>query len=92
MKSFTAFALEGFPLIDRGDDLGMIIVETARENGLRLEDGDVIVGWDGEPVASIDALHRKLSEQSVGTSAEITVIRRSQKLTRRLRPAELSER
>jgi len=43
VKSFTAFALEGFPLIDRGDDLAMIIVETARENGLRLEDGDVIV-------------------------------------------------
>lgn len=43
MKSFTAFALEGFPLICYGDDLTRIIIETARENGLKLEDGDVIV-------------------------------------------------
>lgn len=43
MKSFTAFALEGFPLISRGDDLASIIVETAGKNGLTLEDGDVIV-------------------------------------------------
>ena len=43
MKSFTAFALEGFPLIAAGDDLASIIVETARKDGLELEDGDVIV-------------------------------------------------
>ena len=43
MKSFTTFALEGFPLISRGDDLASIIVEAAGKNGLTLEDGDVIV-------------------------------------------------
>jgi coenzyme F420-0:L-glutamate ligase/coenzyme F420-1:gamma-L-glutamate ligase len=43
VKSFTAFALEGFPLINYGDDLARTIVETASENGLNLEDGDVIV-------------------------------------------------
>lgn len=43
MRSFTAFALEGFPLIAFGDDLAKIIVETARKDGLELEDGDVIV-------------------------------------------------
>ena len=43
MKSFTASALEGFPLIRYGDDLARIIVETAEENGLKIEDGDVIV-------------------------------------------------
>jgi coenzyme F420-0:L-glutamate ligase/coenzyme F420-1:gamma-L-glutamate ligase len=43
VKSFTAFALEGFPLISAGDDLARIIVETARKDGLELEDGDVIV-------------------------------------------------
>jgi coenzyme F420-0:L-glutamate ligase/coenzyme F420-1:gamma-L-glutamate ligase len=37
------FALEGFPLIGFGDDLAKIIVETARKDGLELEDGDVIV-------------------------------------------------
>lgn len=42
MKAFTAFALEDFPLIKPGDDLAKMIVETAEENGLKLEDGDVI--------------------------------------------------
>lgn len=43
MKNFSAFALEGFPLIGFGDDLARIIVETARKDGLELEDRDVIV-------------------------------------------------
>ncbi len=42
MKSFMAFALEDFPLIKSGDDVAKIIVETARKNGLKLEDGDII--------------------------------------------------
>jgi coenzyme F420-0:L-glutamate ligase/coenzyme F420-1:gamma-L-glutamate ligase len=42
LKSFTAIALENFPMIKPGDNLAEIIVETARENGLKIEDGDVI--------------------------------------------------
>jgi len=43
LKSFTAIALENFPLIMPGDDIAKIIVETARRNGLQIEDGDIIV-------------------------------------------------
>ena len=43
LKSFTTIALEGFPLIKSGDDIAEIIVETATKNGLKIEDGDVIV-------------------------------------------------
>jgi coenzyme F420-0:L-glutamate ligase/coenzyme F420-1:gamma-L-glutamate ligase len=43
LKSFTAIALESFPLIDSGDDLAKIIVETARKNNVTIEDGDLIV-------------------------------------------------
>jgi len=43
LKSFTALALEDFPLIKSGDDIAKIIVETAGKNGLNIEDGDVIV-------------------------------------------------
>jgi len=43
LKSFSGFALEGFPLIGFDDDLARIIVETTRKNGLELEDRDVIV-------------------------------------------------
>ncbi|MEM3627311.1 MAG: coenzyme F420-0:L-glutamate ligase [Candidatus Bathyarchaeia archaeon] len=43
MKSFTAIALEGFPLINSGDNIAKIIVETAEKNSLKIEDGDIIV-------------------------------------------------
>ncbi|MCJ7424432.1 coenzyme F420-0:L-glutamate ligase [Candidatus Bathyarchaeota archaeon] len=43
MKSFVAFALEGFPLVQAGDDIAMLIVETAGKEGFEIEDGDVIV-------------------------------------------------
>ena len=43
MRSFRAVALEGFPLIESGDDVAKITVEIARKDGLKLDDGDVIV-------------------------------------------------
>jgi len=43
LKSFAAFALEDFPLIESGDDIAEIIVRTARKNDLKIEEGDVIV-------------------------------------------------
>jgi S1-C subfamily serine protease len=55
-----------------------------------LEEGDVIVAWDGKPIAGIDALHRLLTEQYLGASVEATVLRRSQKLTLAMRPTELT--
>lgn len=42
MKSFMATALDNFPLVGTGDDIAGMIVETARKNGLEIEDGDVI--------------------------------------------------
>jgi coenzyme F420-0:L-glutamate ligase/coenzyme F420-1:gamma-L-glutamate ligase len=43
VKSFSVFALEGFPLVGQGDDLGRIVVEAAGREGLVFEDGDVVV-------------------------------------------------
>ncbi len=54
-----------------------------------LEEGDVVVQWDGRPVAGIDDLHRLLTEDCLGRSAELTLIRRAQKLVRQLTPVEL---
>jgi coenzyme F420-0:L-glutamate ligase/coenzyme F420-1:gamma-L-glutamate ligase len=42
LKAYSAFALDSFPLIKSGDNIAEIIVETARENGLKIEDGDII--------------------------------------------------
>ena len=43
MKTFTAFALDKFPLVKSGDNVAEIIVEIAGENDLEIEDGDVVV-------------------------------------------------
>jgi coenzyme F420-0:L-glutamate ligase/coenzyme F420-1:gamma-L-glutamate ligase len=43
LKSFTAYAFENFPLIKFGDNIAEMIVEAAKKNNLKIEDGDVIV-------------------------------------------------
>jgi coenzyme F420-0:L-glutamate ligase/coenzyme F420-1:gamma-L-glutamate ligase len=43
LQSFVAYGLEGFPLIRGGDNVPKIIVGVCRDNGLDIEDHDVIV-------------------------------------------------
>lgn len=45
-----------------------------------LQEGDVIVALDGNPVATIDDLHRMLTVDKIGKASTVTVLRRSQKL------------
>jgi S1-C subfamily serine protease len=51
----------------------------ARQAGLLR--GDVIVAYGGQPVGSIDALHRLLTDDEVGRMSTLTVLRRTQRLT-----------
>lgn len=43
MKRFEAIGLENFPLIKPGDSIAEIIIKTVSKNGLKIEDGDIIV-------------------------------------------------
>jgi len=54
-----------------------------------LEQGDVIVGFNGNPVHSIDDLHKMLNEETIGQKGEIQVLRRGRKERVRVVPAEL---
>ena len=58
----------------------------AHRAGLR--EGDVIVAYGSHPVASIDELHRLLTEEQVGTKIELTLIRSGEKLTLEVVPEE----
>jgi S1-C subfamily serine protease len=58
----------------------------AQHAGLRA--GDVMVGFDTKPVASIDDLQRLLSGECVGAAIEIEVVRATEFLTLRIVPAE----
>jgi len=53
-----------------------------------LREGDIIVALDGHDVAGIDQLHRLLTEERIGTTASLTVIRRTDKLEIAITPAE----
>jgi len=58
----------------------------AHRAGLR--EGDVIVAYGSHPVASIDELHRLLTEEQVGTKIELTLLRSGEKLTLEVVPEE----
>jgi len=53
-----------------------------------VKDGDVIIAYGGQPIASIDDLQRLLTEEQVGVKGELTVLRNLQKLVLDVVPAE----
>jgi S1-C subfamily serine protease len=55
-----------------------------------LREGDVIVGFDAAPVTGVDALHRLLNGDRVGVPATVTVLRRGERRTLTVVPAELT--
>lgn len=54
-----------------------------------LEQGDVIIGFNGHPVHSIDDLHKLLQENTIGQKQELIVLRRGRKERVKVIPAEL---
>jgi S1-C subfamily serine protease len=72
-------------------DSGIFVVSIepdspAAQAGLR--DGDIVVAFDEQPVATIDALHRILTESRVGVRAELTIVRGTEKLKLTVIPKE----
>ncbi len=55
-----------------------------------LREGDVIVAFGGEPVSSIDELHRHLVAKVIGIPSLVTVIRHTEKLDLVVTPEELA--
>ncbi len=53
-----------------------------------LKEGDVIVGFEGQPVEGMDDLHRLLTDEKVGAESGLSVIRKSEKLAVRVTPKE----
>jgi len=53
-----------------------------------LSEGDIIVGFDNQPVSGIDDLHRMLTEERVGVKTTLTVLRHTEKLNLSIIPEE----
>jgi S1-C subfamily serine protease len=58
----------------------------AQEAGLA--EGDVIIAMDAQPIKGVDDLHTHLTDQKIGVQGELTIIRRSARLSLRVTPAE----
>jgi S1-C subfamily serine protease len=67
-----------------------VLVVTIEENSpakrAGLSEGDIIVGFDGQPVAGIDDLHRMLTEEKVGVKTMLMIIRQTEKLNLNIIP------
>jgi S1-C subfamily serine protease len=53
-----------------------------------LREGDVVVEFKGQPIPSIDALHKLLTGDQIDVESDLTLVRRTEKLTLRVKPAE----
>jgi S1-C subfamily serine protease len=53
-----------------------------------LLEGDLIIGYDRQPIAGIDDLHRVLTENAVGVTAPLTIVRRTEKILLDIMPEE----
>jgi S1-C subfamily serine protease len=53
-----------------------------------LLEGDIIIGFDDQPMAGIDDLHKALTEEKVGVRAPLTIIRQSKKMVLDIIPEE----
>jgi len=72
-------------------ETGMLIVavEPASPAGrIGLREGDLIVEFNGHPIASVDDLHKQLTGAQVGVRSSLTIIRGTEKLQVEVVPEE----
>ncbi len=74
-------------LLEAGIQVISVASDSPAERG-GLREGDIIVGFDSQPTASIDDLHRLLTEERVGRPTQLQVLRRVQKLELSVTPSE----
>ncbi len=74
-------------------DSGVLVIAVAPGSpasraGLR--EGDILVAFNGQPIPSIDRLHKLLTGDRIGAETRLTILRGTEKLELPVRPAESS--
>jgi S1-C subfamily serine protease len=72
---------------------GVLIVAVERHGPAEragLDEGDVIVSFEGRPIAGLDDLHRLLTEEKVGLRSNVEVLRRDALIVVDIVPEESS--
>ncbi|MGH9768771.1 MAG: S1C family serine protease [Blastocatellia bacterium] len=101
-RSFIGLAGQNVPLPRRfvrfynlPVESGVLVVSIEPDSPARragAQDGDLIIGFDGRPVAGIDDLHKLLTDGRVGRQTPLDVIRRTERLTLQVVPEEVPAR
>jgi S1-C subfamily serine protease len=97
-RSYIGLGGQNVPLLRRfvrffhlSVESGVLVVSTESNSPAQragLSEGDVIIGFDGQPIAGIDDLHKMLTEEKVGVHTKPTLLRRSEKLDLDIVPEE----
>jgi S1-C subfamily serine protease len=97
-RSYIGFAGQNVPLPRRivryyslTVESGIMVVSyegTSPAKKAGVLEGDIIVGFDDQPIAGIDDLHKLLTEERIGRSSSLVVIRRTEKLVLKVVPEE----
>jgi len=98
MRSYIGVGGQDAPILrriarfhDLAAERGVLVVSIESNSPAQhagLIEGDVIVGFADQPIETVDALQRLLSDQQVGVRSAISVIRRNDKLTLYVTPQE----
>ena len=76
-------------------DTGILVAGIEKDSPAQragLEEGDLLVAFDGQPVAGIDELHRLLTDARVGARSTLAVLRRVEKIEIEIVPEEAPSR
>jgi S1-C subfamily serine protease len=72
-------------------EAGVMVVSTERNSPAEsagLREGDVIIGYGGHSVSTIDDLHRLLTDDQVAVTVPLAILRRSEKMIVNIIPEE----
>jgi S1-C subfamily serine protease len=70
---------------------GVLVLSVEKESPAQvagLVEGDIIISMDGQAIRGVDDLHTHLTDQKIGVRSELTIIRRSTKISLPVVPAE----
>jgi S1-C subfamily serine protease len=97
-RSYIGLAGQNVPLPRRivryynlAVESGILIVsfeDNSPARNARLREGDIIIGFDDQPTAGIDDLHKLLTEDRIGNKAAVLIIRNTEQLRLEVVPEE----
>jgi S1-C subfamily serine protease len=76
---------------DLAQEKGILVIGIEKKSPAHeslLSEGDMIIALNGSPVSGVDELHRLLTEEHIGRTSTMTVLRGTEKIDIRLVPSE----